>query len=102
VRSAGWIPLRLPHEVAPLFREWLAVHFPDRADKVMAIVRAMRGGRDNDPGFFSRLRPSGVWADLLRARFRVACRRAGMEKQRFDLDCGSFRPPDSDGQLRFL
>ena len=102
VRSAGWIALRLPHEVAPLFREWLAVHFPDRADKVMGIVRSIRGGRDNDPGFFSRLRPSGVWADLLRARFRLACRRAGIEQQRFELDCGSFRPPDSDGQLRLL
>ena len=47
----GWIPLRLPHEVAPLFREWLSVHFPERGDKVMSIVRSIRGGRDNDPDF---------------------------------------------------
>lgn len=102
VQSCGWIPLRLPHEVAPLFREWLAVHFPDRAGKVMAIVQSIRGGRDNDPAFFSRFRPEGVWADLLRARFRLACRRAGLRKVRFELDCAAFRPPEIGGQLRLL
>ncbi|WP_017664667.1 PA0069 family radical SAM protein [Porphyrobacter sp. AAP82] len=102
VRSVGWIPLRLPHEVAPLFREWLAVHYPDRAGKVMSIVRQMRGGRDNDPDFHSRMNPQGVWADLLRARFRLACRKAGIGKARFELDCSRFRPPQSDGQLSLL
>ena len=93
VRSAGWIPLRLPYEVAPLFREWLSVHFPERGDKVMSVVRSIRGGRDNDPGFFSRMKPSGVWADLLRARFRLARKRAGIENERVELDCSRFRPP---------
>ncbi|OYW46310.1 MAG: radical SAM protein [Sphingomonadales bacterium 32-68-7] len=102
VRSAGWIPLRLPFEVAPLFREWLAVHFPDRGDKVMAIVRSIRGGRDNDPNFHSRMRPSGVWAELFRARFRLACKRAGLTRQRFDLDCSQFRVPETGAQLRLL
>jgi DNA repair photolyase len=102
VQSAGWIPLRLPHEVAPLFREWLAVHFPDRADKVMAIVRSIRSGKDNDPGFFTRMKPSGVWADLLRARFRLACKRAGIGRMPFDLDCSQFRPPETGGQLRLI
>lgn len=102
VRSVGWIPLRLPHEVAPLFREWLAVHYPDRAGKVMSIVREMRGGRDNDPNFHSRMNPQGVWADLIRARFRVACRKAGIGKGRFELDCSRFRPPETGGQLRLL
>ena len=102
VRSAGWIPLRLPHEVAPLFREWLSVHFPERGDKVMSIVRSIRGGRDNDPDFFTRMKPSGVWADLFRARFRLACKRAGLGKARFDLDCSRFRPPEVGGQLRLL
>jgi DNA repair photolyase len=64
VESCGWIPLRLPHEVAPLFREWLSVHFPERGDKVMSIVRSIRanegGGKDNDPNFFTRMKPSGV------------------------------------------
>ncbi len=99
VRSAGWIPLRLPHEVAPLFREWLGTHFPDRKDKVMAIVRSIRGGRDNDPAFFSRMRPQGVWADLFRTRFRVACHQAGVVREAFQLDVSAFRPPCNDGQL---
>lgn len=102
VRSVGWIPLRLPHEVSPLFREWLDVHFPDRAGKVMSIVRSIRGGRDNDPDFFTRMRPSGVWADLFRARFRVACRKAGIDKSAFDLDCSRFTPPEVGGQMRLL
>lgn len=102
VASAGWIPLRLPHEVAPLFREWLSVHFPERGDKVMSIVRSIRDGRDNDPGFFSRLNPTGVWADLFRARFRVACKRAGIGKGKFELDCTKFRPPETGGQMRLF
>ena len=102
VRSANWIPLRLPHEVAPLFREWLAVHYPERAGKVMSIVRDMRGGRDNDPNFHSRFNPKGVWADLIRARFALACKRAGIGRARFELDCSRFRPPQSDGQLSLL
>ena len=100
--SVGWIPLRLPHEVAPLFREWLAVHYPERAGKVMSIVRSIRGGRDNDPDFFTRLRPTGVWADLFRARFTLACRRAGVGKADLALDCSMFRPPAPDGQLALL
>jgi DNA repair photolyase len=102
VRSVNWIPLRLPHEVAPLLREWLAVHYPDRAGKVMSIVREMRGGRDNDPNFHSRFKAQGVWADLIRARFKVACRRAGIGKTRFELDCSRFRAPEVGGQLRLL
>ncbi|WP_120717963.1 PA0069 family radical SAM protein [Tsuneonella amylolytica] len=102
VPSAGWIPLRLPHEVAPLFREWLSVHFPERGDKVMSIVRSIRGGRDNDPDFFTRMKPTGVWADLFRARFAIACRRAGIQKQRFELDCTGFRLPETGGQMRLL
>ena len=102
VASCGWIPLRLPHEVAPLFREWLDVHFPERAGKVMSVVRSIRNGRDNDPDFFTRLRPGGVWADLLRARFHLACRRAGIGKVKFELDCTRFRPPETGNQLRLL
>jgi DNA repair photolyase len=102
VHSAGWIPLRLPYEVAPLFREWLSVHFPERGDKVMNIVRSIRGGRDNDPNFFTRMKPGGAWAELFRARFRLACKRAGLDKARFELDCSQFRPPETGGQLRLL
>ena len=102
VPSCGWIPLRLPHEVAPLFREWLSVHFPERGDKVMSIVRSIRGGKDTDPDFFTRMKPTGVWADLFRARFRLACKRAGLGKAKFELDCTQFRPPEAGGQLRLL
>ncbi len=102
VTSVGWIPLRLPHEVAPLFREWLDVHYPERACKVMSIVRSIRNGRDNDPDFFTRFQPTGVWADLLRSRFRIACKRAGVGKSRFELDCSRFRRPEAGGQMRLL
>jgi DNA repair photolyase len=104
VRSASWIVLRLPHEVAPLFREWLAAHFPERADKVMNIVRSIRGGRDNDPSFFSRMKPTGTWAEVFRARFRLACKRHGINtgEQAFKLDAGQFVRPESGGQLRLL
>ena len=102
VTSASWIMLRLPHEVAPLFREWLSAHFPERGDKVMGIVRSVRNGRDNDPGFFSRMKPQGVWADLLRTRFRLACKRAGIPQDRIVLDSTQFRAPRLDGQLSLL
>ncbi|GMN14407.1 PA0069 family radical SAM protein [Altererythrobacter sp. MTPC7] len=102
VDSVGWIPLRLPHEVAPLFREWLSVHYPERGDKVMSIVRSIRDGKDNDPSFFSRLKPTGVWADLFRARFRLACKRTGIGKSKFELDCTQFRRPEVGGQMRLF
>ncbi|OYU37140.1 PA0069 family radical SAM protein [Novosphingobium sp. PASSN1] len=99
VASASWIMLRLPHEVAPLFREWLDVHFPDRAAKVMAIVQSVRGGKDNDARFFSRMKPTGVWTDLVRKRFRLGLKRAGIAQARPVLDCSQFRAPERDGQL---
>jgi DNA repair photolyase len=102
VPSASWIMLRLPHEVAPLFREWLETHFPDRAGKVMAIVRSVRGGRDNDPDFFTRMKPEGVWADLFRTRFRLAIKRLAMNRVKLDLDVQGFRKPSPNGQLSLL
>jgi DNA repair photolyase len=102
VRSASWIMLRLPHEVAPLFREWLAVHFPERAGKVMAIVNEMRGGRDNDPRFFTRMRPQGVWPSLILRRFELACRRLGYTRVPPALDCSRFRRPSAGNQLELL
>ena len=102
VRSASWIMLRLPHEVAPLFREWLEVHYPDRAGKVMAIVQSVREGRDNDPGFFTRMKPNGIWADVFRTRFRLACQRLGLNREHPVLDCSQFVRPEVGGQLRLL
>lgn len=68
----------------------------------MSIVRAVREGKDNDPGFFTRMKPQGVWADLFRTRFRLACKRAGIGQAKISLDCGGFRRPSVDGQLALL
>jgi len=100
-RGLFFIPVRLPHEVAPLFRAWLDAHYPDRAGKVMATIRSMRGGRDNDPGFFTRMRGQGVWAELLATRFDKALGRAGIGRAKFPLRCDLFEPPQGD-QLRLL
>lgn len=94
--GCSFIPVRLPHEVAPLFRAWLEAHFPDRAGKVMAMIRDLRGGADNDPDFHTRMRGQGAWADLLRTRFRIACRRHGIANERIALRTDLFRPPPGD------
>ncbi|WP_265562792.1 PA0069 family radical SAM protein [Sphingomicrobium arenosum] len=100
-RSAFFLPVRLPHEVAPLFKDWLKTHYPDRARKVMATIRELRGGRDNDPNFFSRLRGTGIWAELFARRFEKACSDHGLSRAKFALNCALFRPPAGD-QLRLL
>jgi DNA repair photolyase len=87
------IPVRLPHEVAPLFRDWLATHFPDRAARVMHHITTMRGGKDNDPRFFARFQPSGAYAVLMRQRFHKACTTHGLSRERIPLDCTQFRAP---------
>lgn len=92
-RCAFFLPVRLPWEVAPLFRAWLAEHFPDRADKVMNIIRELRGGRDNDPNFHTRFRGQGPWAALIATRFSIACRRHGLNRERIELETALFRPP---------
>ena len=91
--GAFFLPVRLPWEVAPLFRAWLDTHFPDRAEKVMAIIRSLRSGRVNDPDFFTRMQGSGPWAELMRTRFRIAIRRYGLERGRAPLNCDRFRRP---------
>jgi DNA repair photolyase len=96
-----FLPVRLPHEVAPLFRAWLDEHFPDRADKVMNIIRAMRGGKDNDAQFFTRLQGFGPWADLMRVRLEKAARKHGLNREKVPLRCDLFVPPQGP-QLRLL
>ena len=76
--SASYIVLRLPWEVAPLFKAWLAAHYPERAERVMNRVREMRGGADYDASFAHRMKGEGLWADLLRQRFNHAARRLGL------------------------
>lgn len=101
VKTASFIPIRLPHEVAPLFRDWLEVHYRERAGKVMTLIRSIRQERDNDPDFFSRMRGSGPWAEMIRTRFRIACRRLGLNQIRIALDETVFRPPEGN-QLRLF
>ena len=97
-RYANWIMLRLPLEVAPLFRDWLAVHYPLRAAHVMSIVRQMRGGRDNDPRFGMRMGGQGEFAELIGNRFKIACERLGLNRDRDPpLDTTRFRPPSVSG-----
>jgi DNA repair photolyase len=92
--QAGYTVLRLPYEVKDLFREWLAEHFPDRAAHVMSVVRAMRGERDNDPDFGTRMHALGPVAQLIRQRFRLASRRLGFpEERQYELPTHLFRPP---------
>ncbi|GBH24992.1 radical SAM protein [Burkholderia vietnamiensis] len=89
---ASYIVLRLPWEVAPLFKNWLAAHFPDRAGRVMNRVRDMRGGKEYDSDFSKRMKGEGIWADLLRQRFRQAVKRLGLnERGNGILDMSRFR-----------
>lgn len=102
---AGWILLRLPNEVRPLFKEWLAAHYPQRAEHVISIVRQSRGGRENDPNFGSRMTGSGNFVELIGRRFDLTCKRLGLNSEdnhmapRHGLDCARFRPPSTSGQM---
>jgi len=92
--------LRLPHELKEIFRAWLDQHLPDRAEHVMSLIRGARDGRENDPRFGSRMVGSGAWAQLLRDRFTLACRRHGLAMGRMrDLSSEHFRPPARGGQI---
>ena len=84
-----------------MFRAWLDEHFPDRAGKVMATIQSLRGGRDNDPNFFSRMQGQGPWADLLRTRFDKAAKRYGLPQAKFPLRRDLFTPPEC-AQMRLL
>ncbi|RHW17232.1 PA0069 family radical SAM protein [Sphingomonas gilva] len=100
--GVSFIPVRLPWEVAPLFRAWLDAHFPERAGKVMATIQSLREGKDNDPGYFTRMRGSGPWADLLRTRFLIARRKHGIERnsEKMRLRTDLFRKPSGpQGEL---
>ncbi len=94
--AASSIPLRLPREVAGLFREWVAEAFPDRAARIMGRVRELHGGRDYDPAWGRRMTGQGPWAALLRQRFRVACARLGLSETGPVLRTDLFRPPSRD------
>lgn len=90
-RSAFYTVLRLPWEVAPLFREWLQLHYPQRAQRIMARVQDMRAGQDYHADFATRMKGEGVWADLIRQRFHKTTRRLGFDSRRVMLDARAFR-----------
>jgi DNA repair photolyase len=96
--SAGYVLLRLPHEVKILFREWLQEHHPDRAKHVMSLINQMRGGKDYDAEFGRRMSGTGPYAELLRTRFELAQRKLGFDsaRERHELTTESFRPPAPD------
>jgi len=101
--EAGYVLLRLPLEIKALWREWLETHVPDRASRVLRHIRDAHGGKDYDATFGKRQVGGGAYAELLRQRFEMACRRAGLNERSFDLDGSKFSPPATAGdQLNLL
>ena len=96
--NAFYTVLRLPWELNPIFQQWLELHYPQRAARVMARIREMRGGRDYDADFATRMKGSGVWAQLIAQRFEKACTRLGLNRTRVELDVSQFRPALLAGQ----
>lgn len=98
-RSASYVLIRLPHEVKDLFREWLAGHLPERAAHVMSLIRQSRGGKDYDAQYGTRMRGTGVYADLIEQRFHAAAKRYGLNDRRaLALDSSLFRVPAAETQ----
>jgi DNA repair photolyase len=95
-RFAGYTMVRLPHAVAPLFEQWLGNHFPEKKDKVLNRIRAVRDGRWNDPRFGNRMRGEGIFAEQIDALFEVACRRVGVGQAAPVLSTAAFRRPSGE------
>ena len=102
VEAAGYVMLRLPFETKHLFREWLQVHEPLKADHVMGIINDLREGKDNDPEFHARMRGKGVFARLIRHRFEQACRKLELNRTQRSLAMDKFRPPLADVRQQSL
>jgi DNA repair photolyase len=105
--EAAYVIMRLPNELKDLFREWLAEHYPQRAEHVMSVIRDLRGGKDNDPRFGTRMSGTGNYAELIAKRFDIACRKFGLNSReapraQAELDCSRFRPPSRGGQMSLL
>jgi len=97
-RSAGYVTVRLPYGVGDLFERWLTQHFPERKEKVLQRIRAIRGGKLNDPRFSSRMRGEGIFAQQIESLFALACRKAGIDGRGPRLSTAAFRGP-SKAQL---
>ena len=102
-RGAGYTLLRLPYELKQLFKEWLAEHYPLKAEHVMSIIRQSRGGQEYDSGFGTRMRGTGLFAELIAQRFALATKRLHMGfGSRMRLDTSHFKVPPAGGQLELL
>jgi DNA repair photolyase len=101
-RSAGYVLLRLPLEIKGLFREWLDANAPDGAKHVMTLVRQMRGGKDYDATWNTRMRGTGPYAEMMARRFHMAVRRLGLNKPQPSLDAAKFRRPQKAGDQMCL
>ncbi len=99
--SAGYVTLRLPYAVAPLFENWLGQHYPDRREKVLSRIRSLRDGRLNDPRFGTRMKGEGIFADMIKDMFQMACRKAGLDGHGPKLSRAAFRRPQGTQGLLF-
>ncbi len=100
--TAGYVMLRLPHEVKTLFREWLAQHEPQKIARVFNVIRDLRAGKENDPGYFSRMKGDGVFAKLIHDRFHITCKRLGLNNHRQQLNTALFKRPVLPGMQQTL
>ncbi len=100
--SAGFVMLRLPGAVAPLFVAWLERHFPDRKDKILNKVLSLRDGKLYDPAYFDRQRGHGPYAEQVEQLFTITCRKLGFAHDREDLSAAAFRKPAAAEQLKLF
>ncbi len=98
VKEAGYTMLRLPHEVKDIFKDWLEKEFPDRAAKVMSLVKSVRGGKENDPNFGTRMSGQGPYAWTIGRRFQLTAQRLGLNTNRAKLRSDLFSKPPQKGE----
>ena len=102
-REAGYVTLRLPHEVKEVFKDWLLATMPERAHKVMSLVKSSSGGKDYDSTFGTRQTGTGPYAWTIGRRFELSCQRLGLNRSKLKLDTSHFhRPPQPGEQLALL
>jgi DNA repair photolyase len=101
--TAGFVLLRLPFAVRPIFADWLTRSYPEKADRVLALIRSTRDGRLNDPNWGSRMRGQGEYADGIGQTFKIFAKKHGLDRPLPPLDNSQFRPPKQvSGQLRLF
>ena len=94
---AGYVMLRLPLTVEPVFLDWLERNYPDRREKIVGRIRSVRGGQMYDSNFKTRMKGEGIWAEQIALLFQTYCQRFGLRRKIPQLDCSQFRPIDDGG-----